>query len=183
MQIIWTALLLASSALALPANPNGKGDNCCTKKSSHTKKLTVKDFDFHASYIFSTPAHQNSWGYVNFGLYNPNTDYQPSCNASSNQLSDFFYGNVNYKCTDPSGYETTFSFSRPNNDLRVNQTWACKDEGSHFTAHAGALLKLDCKETKWQNPDWKPGQFYSTRDITCTHVDRKIPITDLEAVA
>jgi len=69
MLSLLTTLLLAGSALAAPtANAN---TNKCTSRSTKVKEWTVHDFDFHSSEVFTTPAHQNSWGYVNFTLSNP----------------------------------------------------------------------------------------------------------------
>jgi hypothetical protein len=112
----------------------------CTSTSSSSFAWTVKNFTYHASYIFSTPAHQNSWGYVDFNLTNPALAASSSpyanvkCSATSNQLSDFFYGNFPYNCTDAygkpvnsTGPYSVFEFSRPNNKLDFNQTWICDD--------------------------------------------------------
>lgn len=148
-------------------------------------KWTVENFDFHASYLFSTPSHQNSWGYVNFTLANAALDYKPVCTAASSWLSDFYYGNIIYQCEVPEsvpGDAASFTFDRPTNNLKVNQTWSCVEEGGRFWAEGGVALDLDCKETKWQNPNWKPGQFYSTRDITCTPVTVNAPIETISAV-
>ena len=89
-------------------------------------QLTVHDFDFHASYIFTTPAHQNSWGYVNFNLTAEGAAYTTACSTTSNQLSDFFYGTVAYACTPepdaPYGAGANFRFSRPSNKLDIEYT-------------------------------------------------------------
>jgi hypothetical protein len=101
----------------------------CQEKSFNDFVWTVEDFDYHASYIFTTPAHQNSYGYVNFNLTNPALEYKAACSAMSNQLSEFFYGTMNYTCTVPEGSsaETSFAFSRPSGKLDVNQKWTCSD--------------------------------------------------------
>ncbi|KAG6018207.1 hypothetical protein E4U41_004006 [Claviceps citrina] len=178
------ALLLATAVLAAPANPVQPDTYSCTQKSTRTREWHVKDFDFHASYIFTTPAHQNSWGYVNFTLENPSLKFKSHCEGSSNQLSDFFYGNFVYKCTQPTrNSEASFTFSRPQQQLMINQTWTCAEEGSRFWAQGGANLTLDCKDETWQNPEWKMGQMYSTRFITCDHVDTPVPIESMAAVA
>ncbi|EFY89625.1 hypothetical protein MAC_04278 [Metarhizium acridum CQMa 102] len=178
-----TSLLLAGAALAAPSTLDPRAADTCTDKSRQTKHWTVKDFDFHASYIFTTPAHQNSWGYVNFTLENPNVAFKPQCSASSGQLSDFFYGNLIYKCTQPvSGVPATFTFSWPQKELKVNQTWTCPQEGSRFYAQGGSKLNLTCADNTWQNPDWKMGQIYSSRTISCNHVNAPVPIQAIQAV-
>ncbi|KAM3531828.1 hypothetical protein NHJ13051_000564 [Beauveria bassiana] len=179
-----TAALFAASALAAPAT---SPDNwACTTKSSKVTALQIKDFDFHASYTFTTPAHQNSWGYVNFTLANPAVDYEYQCSAASNQLQDFFYGSIDYNCTDAAGNPTTsgtFSYSRPADTLAINQTWTCDSEGSRFWAESEAKLDLKCEDTTWENPDWKQGQIYSDRTIRCDKVNQDVPLKSLRAIA
>ncbi|RDA89874.1 hypothetical protein CP533_6653 [Ophiocordyceps camponoti-saundersi (nom. inval.)] len=146
---------------------------------------TVSDFEYHASYTFSTPAHQIAGGYVNYTLANPVLSYKVSCPASSSQLQDFFYGTQVYMCQSPVGAvdETTFTFSRPSGELKINQTWSCPSEGSRFEARGGVTLNLECQDTKWQNPDWKMGQIYSTHNIDCKPVTVKAPVTEKTGVA
>ncbi|PFH62035.1 hypothetical protein XA68_15358 [Ophiocordyceps unilateralis] len=184
MLSLLVAILLTGSSLAAPTDTPAPRTHSCTSRSSAVREWTVSNFDFHASYIFTQPAHQNSWGYVNFTLSNSVVPYTAICQGSSNQLNDFFYGNFPYKCTTP-GYVdgVTFTFSRPSGELKINQTWSCPDEGSWFEARGGIKLDLKCKDKKWQNPDWAPGQIYSTRNIDCEHVTVKAPISDMSGVA
>ncbi|KAJ6788804.1 hypothetical protein PWT90_02807 [Aphanocladium album] len=170
--------LFAASAIAAPATT-------CTSKSTKATEFDIKDFDFHASWTFTTPAHQNSWGYVNFTLANKVLDYEYQCSSASNWLSDFYYGNINYNCTDAAGQQThegTFSYSRPMTTLAINQTWDCP-EGSRFWAEGSAKLDLQCEESKYQNPNWTMGQIYSDRRITCDKLTTTVPITSLRAAA
>ncbi|KAI9163886.1 hypothetical protein HJFPF1_05516 [Paramyrothecium foliicola] len=179
---IASILLLASTATALPA-PQAARPETCVSRSTRASKWIVENFDFHASYIFSTPSHQNSWGYVNFTLANPVLDYKPVCTAASNWLSDFYYGNTIYNCDVPvEGDVASFTYDRAGGALRINQTWNCLEEGGRFVAGGGVVLDLQCEEKNWQNPDWKQGQFYSTRDIKCTPVTVDAPIETLSAV-
>lgn len=181
MQLSWIAHL-AGFALALPATVSGG----CIAQSRKLKSWTVRHFDFHADYIFSTPSHQNSWGYVNFTLENSVLDYKPICSAQSDQLQDFFYGNVIYSCQGvPHGDKATFTFNRANNHLHINQTWHCPGASSTypdsvFDARGGANLLLSCTDCKWQNPDWQMGEFYSTESITCDHVTVPVPIREID---
>ena len=119
-------------AMALPTDGgSGKKPQCSEISQSPEFRWTVEQFDFHASYIFSTPAHQNSWGYASFNLTNPALPYQAACSASSNQLNDFFYGNMWYNCSLPAEANgngpAAFQYSRPSGKLDVNQTWECND--------------------------------------------------------
>ncbi|KAG5913083.1 hypothetical protein E4U53_005022 [Claviceps sorghi] len=184
MRVSASALLLATVAVAAPATTVAPRTNSCTRQSSQTTEWHVKDFDFHASYIFTTPAHQNSWGYVKFTLENPSQKFKSECEGSSNQLSDFFYGTFAYNCTQPvPDSESTFTFSRPSGRLTINQSWTCAEEGSRFWAEGNTNLTLTCQDQTWKNPDWKIGQTYSSRTITCDHVNASVPITSMAAVA
>ncbi|RYP16626.1 hypothetical protein DL765_005017 [Monosporascus sp. GIB2] len=191
MQSIITALMtLLPLAAAAPFNIAARDDNAgCTSKSFNDFQWTIEDFDFHSSYLFTTPAHQNSWGYVNFNVTNPALNYKASCKAASSQLSEFFYGTMVYDCTTPdnTSAETTFSFSRPSGQLDLNQTWTCSDEDPQYpiTIHAyGCLnLALDCKDEKWENPDWQMGEIYSSRTVTCDLVTEPMKPYRMEAIA
>lgn len=111
----------------------------CSETSFGDFEWTVEDFDYHASYIFTTPAHQNSWGYVNFNLSNPAVpDLLASCNAASSQLSDFFYGTMQYNCTfdgqvgQPGPAPAKFTFNRPSGELDIDQKWVCRDQDPQY---------------------------------------------------
>jgi hypothetical protein len=171
-----TALLPALPLIAAaPSQTVARDDNPgCQARSFNDFQWTVEEFDYHASYIFTTPAHQNSWGYVNFNLTNPALTYEATCSGASNQLSDFFYGTMIYHCTVPdpeSPTGTTFAFSRPSGQLDINQTWVCSDEDPQYpvtiNGYGTVNLTLDCTDETWQNPDWKLGQIYSSRTVTC----------------
>ncbi|ODA82736.1 hypothetical protein RJ55_01245 [Drechmeria coniospora] len=181
---VLTTLLVAASAMAAPAAEVDADANKCTSRSTKVKEWTVGDFDFHSSYIFSTPAHQNSWGYVNFTLTHPAVNYKAQCSGQSNQLSDFFYGTTQYSCTIPgSRDQATFSFDRPTGELKLDHSWSCAGEGSHFNAKGGAKLKLACSESYYKNPAWKKGEIYSTRTVNCARVTVKAPIKEMSGVA
>ena len=93
---------------------------------------TVHGFDYHASYTFTNPAHQNSWGYVNFNLTNNVVPYTAVCAASSSQLSNFFYGTVDYTCTlpvdAPAGSAVMFRFSQPSGQLDIKESIICTEK-------------------------------------------------------
>ncbi|KAH8682104.1 hypothetical protein BX600DRAFT_505722 [Xylariales sp. PMI_506] len=179
LQTIVAFLPLAAAA---PFNPITRDSNPgCQAASLGDFAWTVDDFDFHASYIFTTPAHQNSWGYVNFNLSNPALTYQAVCSAASDQLEDFFYGTFPYTCTEPDGSttSTTFDFSRPSGLLNINQTWVCSDTDpvypTTFRYYGNVTLDLECTDTTWQNTNWTVGQIYSDREIKCNTVT--VPVT------
>lgn len=123
--------LAAASPLGLRTRDDNQG---CQAASFGNFAWTIKDFDYHASYIFSTPAHQNSWGYVSFNLSNPALTYEVACRGSSSQLSEFFYGTPSYPCVGPNGTtaDTSFDFNRPTGELRIRQSWTCSDQDPKY---------------------------------------------------
>jgi hypothetical protein len=127
---------LTSTASPIPSpDPAEAGSSPagCSDTSFKSFAWIARSFDFHASYTFTTPAHQNSWGYVSFDLFNPADQTTTHCEAASSQLSDFFYGTVPYKCNDTQRRgSTSFDFNRPLNQLRVNQTWTCDDRDPQY---------------------------------------------------
>ncbi|KAI1735389.1 hypothetical protein F4680DRAFT_453076 [Xylaria scruposa] len=182
------AILPLASAAPYGLNPRDSTPGC-TSISFGDFSWTIEEFTFHASYIFSTPAHQISSGTVAFNLTNPAFPEKVTCTAYSTWLQDFFYGNINYNCAVPegSGIESSWSFSRPSGELNVNQTWTCTDEDPQypvtFHAYGTVDLDLDCQETYWQNPNWTIGQIYSDRDISCAPVTLPLKPHDKTAVA
>ena len=44
-------------------------------------------------------------------------------------------------------------------------------------------LDLACKDETWVNPDWKIGQIYSSRTVTCDPVTLPLEPYQMEAVA
>lgn len=123
------ALLVTAAVSASPILP--RQQTGCSNTSFHSFAWLARQFDFHASYIFTTPSHQNSWGYASFDLFNPADQSTTHCQGQSNQLSDFFYGTVQYQCDDAGAGragETSFDFDRPTGRMRVNQTWICADQ-------------------------------------------------------
>lgn len=163
----------------------------CTEASFGNFSWMVDNFDYHASYVFSTPAHQNSWGYVNFNLSNPALSYKAICSGSSSQLNDFFYGNFWYKCSVPDGSPTgtgaTFAFDRALARLDFNQTWMCSDKDAlyptTFRGYAAVNLTLECTDTTWTNPNWTMGQIYSDREVKCGPVTLPVKPYTVTAVA
>lgn len=107
----------------------------CTAKSFGDFSWKIENFKYHAGYLFTTPAHQVSSGSVEFNLTNPAIKGKVTCSAYSTWLNDFFYGNINYNCTEPGGNTyagASFSFSRPSGELNINQTWTCTDEDPQY---------------------------------------------------
>lgn len=192
--LISTLAALLPLAVAAPVSyetttPAYETNPGCQKASFGNFTWTLEDFDFHSSYIFTTPAHQNSWGYVNFNLSNPALTYKTSCSAQSSQLSDFFYGTQEYTCSQPDGTSavTTFDFSRPGGTLNVNETWVCADQDPQWpvTIHGyGQVnLTLECTDTTYQNPNWTLGQIYSDREVKCSPVTLPLKPYMMTAVA
>ena len=87
---------------------------------------TIPTFDFHASYTFTTPAHQNSWGYVDFNLTNNLVPYAISCKAQNNRMFNFPSDTPAFACTPqgeaPLGAAANFQFNRLTGQLHVEET-------------------------------------------------------------
>lgn len=130
------ATLAAVLPLAAAAPSNYPTAGCTSKSFDPSFAWTVEDFTYSASYIFTTPAHQNSYGTVAFNLTNPAVQETVSCSAYSSQLQDFFYGTQDFNCTNAPGANkttpTTFTYSRPSGQLDVNQTWTCDDQDNKY---------------------------------------------------
>jgi hypothetical protein len=131
-----TALAAAFTIQQREAEPDGAGCPSPSRRNCEGKvkslKWTVHDFDYHASYVFTTPAHQNSYGYVNFNLSNTAVPYTAICSATSSQLTDFYYGNQWYPCalpaTAPVGATVSFQFNRATGELDITETVVCAAE-------------------------------------------------------
>ncbi|KAI1201172.1 hypothetical protein F5X97DRAFT_46392 [Nemania serpens] len=182
------AILPLAAAAPHKTTPRS-GTQGCTSKSFGDFSWLIENFTYHASYIFSTPAHQIASGSVEFNLTNPAIPEKVTCTAYSTQLTDFFYGNFNYNCVAPTGSttRTSFAFSRPSGQLDINQTWTCHDQDPQypvtFSGYGTVNLTLACNQTYYQNPDWQSGEIYSDRDIACTPVTLSLKPHDKTAVA
>ncbi|KAK3326083.1 hypothetical protein B0H66DRAFT_550034 [Apodospora peruviana] len=186
--------LAVASPLSLSKSNHQRDDNGagCTSNSQHGFAWQITGFDYHASYIFTTPAHQNSWGYVNFNITNPAVPgVAATCSGTSNQLSDFFYGTMPYTCTTPDDSslprKTTFDFSRPSGLLRINETWSCADQDPQypttFTGYGAVNVKLNCTDVTHINSNWTIGQIYSNRLVNCAPVDLALKPYAMTAIA
>jgi Alternaria alternata allergen 1 len=107
--------------------------NDCLEKSLHNFTLTISYFEYSAFWYFTTPSHQNSWGTVNFTVWNPAVATAINCKMESDRLQDFFYGDQWYDCLPASSLPAnvsalSFRFNAVNpTRLDVNQTWKCDD--------------------------------------------------------
>ncbi|KAI0468384.1 hypothetical protein F4859DRAFT_213273 [Xylaria cf. heliscus] len=188
--IVGTLAAILPLAVAIPHDMAPRDSNPgCTSLSFGDFSWTIEAFTYTAGYHFTTPAHQVSSGSVQFNLTNPALPETVTCSAYSTWLTDFFYGNVNYKCQPDAGspIETSFSFSRPSGELNVNQTWTCDDEDPQypvtFRGYGTVDLTLDCNETNYQNPDWHQGETYSYRSIACAPITLPLKPHDKTAIA
>ena len=129
------AAALASATDGPGCKPRPPRDGKCWKDIL-ALEWTAHAFDYHASYIFSNPAHQNSWGYVTFNLTNTVVPYTAVCSAASSQLSDFFYGTVDYTCKlpaeAPAGAAVKFRFSRPSGQLDITESILCTEKQTTY---------------------------------------------------
>ncbi|KAL8404769.1 hypothetical protein RB594_009588 [Gaeumannomyces avenae] len=184
------ALAAGILALALPQQQQQQQQGhlgarqaaCAELSSGGSFAWEVRDFSYRAFWIFQNPAQQWARGELGFTLANPATGREAVCSATSSQLSDFFYGTVTYSCDVPDGEgrpPPTFRFNGYGLwRLQVNETWTCSPGGT-FIGATTRDLPLKCNDTGVvRNPDWEPGQpgnFYSTRYLTCDPLDITLP--------
>jgi hypothetical protein len=102
----------------------------CEKISFNQFSWAVKGFNYHSSVIYSFPSHRIANGYVDFNITNLALSHTLACSARSTQMSDFFYGNQWYKCTDSAGNDAEFQFDKSSGRLDVQQKWTCTDSAS-----------------------------------------------------
>jgi hypothetical protein len=124
------ALFLASSLLpfilptfSLPA-PNQKPHH-------HDPIFTLHDITLNGETIYSTPAHLAvNDATISFNLTNTAVPYTTHCSGTGLRYTDFFYGEIVYKCDAPAGpgvgpnAAANFTFSKPDGVFQVNQTWS-----------------------------------------------------------
>lgn len=127
-------LSLMAVASAIPSPQPSPQAVSCTPTAS-TLWWVVSGLYYHESHIFSTPAHQNSWGYVAFNMTNSITGTTSQCEAASDQLNDFFYDTQSYDCEDldpATGGGSSFTFNRPGKQLQVEQDWYCVEGANRY---------------------------------------------------
>ncbi len=162
--IFWLTPLGPKHANASAHEPHGSYPpqplaRTCTPTSFDEPLWKATGLTFSSSIIFSTPAHQIDSATVLFNLSNTaiGTDVELSCRGSSEQLQQFFYGNIWYPChvvnssiaaaitSRWNGTAARFCFSRPTGKLVINQEWACRDRGPdnvYVLESQDALLSL-----------------------------------------
>jgi hypothetical protein len=100
----------------------------CTQASLKRTEWEVKGFKYHSSIIYTVPSHRVASGTVNFTLTNLALPFTMGCSAVSDQMSDFFYGNLWYQCSGPSGNSAQFQFDKSSGRVDIQQRWQCTDE-------------------------------------------------------
>jgi hypothetical protein len=191
--IFSTLFLLAVPALASPIESRQTGTQSkrvCRDAVSQLTSWDFEDFHFHSDYIFSTPAHQNSWGYLSFNVTNPileNLGEPPlSCTFQSSRLSDFFYETDIYKC-EGSDVSAEVTYDRPSGNLTFSQSWYCYDQPqwpARYTAKGKTIVNTECTDSGTKvNENWQQGQTYSERYVECEKTDFSVAVSELSAVA
>ncbi|KAI0876681.1 hypothetical protein GGS24DRAFT_211283 [Hypoxylon argillaceum] len=179
--------LAAGAPSSLAPVARGSSTPGCTSASFANFSWTIEAFTFHGQNVYTTPAHLNPYGTVNFNLSNPALGEDVKCSASSSAITDFFYFGITYTCTSPTGStaKTYFDYNRPTGTVDINQTWSCTDDvyPVTFTALGSVNLTLACQTTFYTNPNWQPGTgaIYSEQDTNCTPLT--LPLTPYKKVA
>lgn len=207
--LLLTALPLLSTGNPLPQAPTGRdpmvrlvNDSTavgCSAASWSGPDWTISNLVYIGRWTYSTPAHQNAQGYIDFDLATQALAPSSSkCSASSSRLSDFFYGDQTFQCDLPvgtivgggTGGRATFEFNRVAGWLRVNQTWTCHDVEDQrwpvtYSAFGFINLTLNCKEDYYQNPNWTSGSGmpYSDRKVECDPINLTHSPDEMWAIA
>jgi len=92
--------------------------------------FTLKDIEFSANYIYSTPAHLAvSSGSISFNLTSPAVPYTTSCSATCHDYPGVYCAGWEvWQCTTPAGAPAGASASFSFEDagfFNVTQTWLC----------------------------------------------------------
>lgn len=138
-----TAILsLGAVVKGFPSGVNKRADDKpgCSDASFGDFHWEILNFVYNASYVYTTPAHQNSWGFVNFNLFNPafaadgSASSEAVCSASSSRINDFFYGDMQYTCSSNTREtrKSTFDFDHGSGLLKVSESWVCVDVDPEF---------------------------------------------------
>ncbi len=154
--VLFLGLLVSFSRLAVTAEPRvhyirylprASSADDCSQASFHNLSWSVTNLTFHSSIIFSTPAHQIDGATVTFNLTNTATgsDFRMKCDGRSEQLQQFFFGDIWYRCDIINANSSTeaasksfdreaaqFRFSRPTGELVLNQAWTCRDHDPKY---------------------------------------------------
>ncbi|KAK0625860.1 hypothetical protein B0T14DRAFT_421388 [Immersiella caudata] len=137
-----------------------------------TLQWKIPLFDYHESYTFTTPAHQNSWGIVDFNLTNDLVSYATPCKAQNNRMFDFYGEIPAFACTPPDeaplGAAANFRFNKRTGQLDV-EGWVDREEK---VLVAGSInITLTCTDKTTVNENWVLGEVYSQRDVNCPVAD------------
>jgi hypothetical protein len=129
--LLTTVLLFAYTALAAPqAYPTQPPAETCGRRSPQAKSLQLTNFYLHSREEFTTPSHQNSYGYLSFEVHNPILDYVIQCDTMSTTLPEFYSAGREWTCYAPPGIggSVTFSYDRSTGKLDLIQKWVCYDD-------------------------------------------------------
>ncbi|KAK0632728.1 hypothetical protein B0T14DRAFT_560393 [Immersiella caudata] len=175
-------LVLGALAGAAPAAAPSQTESCKDASFLHAS-WAVKGFRYHSLITYSTPSHPIATGFVDFNLTNVALPYTLSCSATSSQMSDFFYGNQWYLCTDSLGNDAEFQFDKSSGRLDLQQKWACANDSPpvSFMGKGTANVTMVCRTGRWQKQNWTAGETYSTEHTDCAPQDLTIMPNELMA--
>ncbi|KAF2672117.1 hypothetical protein BT63DRAFT_188706 [Microthyrium microscopicum] len=158
--------LLTTSALSIPTQ---EADRSCSAEPI----WSLSNIEYYSHIIYSTPAHPAIHATISFNVTNTETKDTTHCAAHSHEFPEFFYGRNVYKCDNPAGAGTnpkevtSFSFSKSNSSLVVNQSWACGSTNTVRNMTAESPVQLSCDTQKYKNPNWKAGETYESTKVIC----------------
>jgi hypothetical protein len=89
-------------------------------------EITLWGIKFTSTVIYSSPSHMAvATGTIDFTVENSLLSYTLSCQAYASRYPEIFYGEIPYECEAPADSlgGGTFTFSRPDGAITLNQTW------------------------------------------------------------
>ncbi|CEJ87234.1 hypothetical protein VHEMI04347 [[Torrubiella] hemipterigena] len=154
MNTLLTTALLASATLAAAA---ARDD--CASQAIAMKSWTIHNFNFNASKVFTTPAHQFGDGYVGFNLFNTVTNEERRCDGGAGRLDPWFVGDANFQCRTMNGANdpnTVFNFNLASRTVKLNQSFECPGSVTQYVAQGGADLSkhVGYTKTEYHNYGW-----------------------------
>ncbi|KAK4184710.1 hypothetical protein QBC35DRAFT_41676 [Podospora australis] len=206
--ILTTILTLPLLTTASPLFRNlSRQGQTCTQNSFHGLKWTVSNFLFTSSLTFASEKESDvtqGLASVSFNLTNSAIPSQlVNCYATSDKLTDFFYGDQLFQCQPPPEIEPTtnqlaeqsasFKFDRKTGTISLELDWSCHDgadarwptttfsAGGSTTVSLGSCTKLDQK-----NPNWSSAtkdQAYKTQHVDCAPLTFEVNPDEIESVA
>ncbi|KAK3989904.1 hypothetical protein QBC44DRAFT_308013 [Cladorrhinum sp. PSN332] len=161
----------------------------CTEMSGKIVWTAIA-FHLRSTLQLSSPTEvQSGTSLLTFNLSNPAVGYELFCQATSDDITNFFTANQEFSCDSPSddpSAKASFKFDKPSGTFELSQVWYCNDDmSSRWTASGSTNVTLNCIPTI-SNKDERmerSGEIYATNNIDCGTIDVPVAPSQMDAVA